>query len=356
MKNLNLPSGEGLAARYPGDIGIENDPSVFFVERFESASIESLSSKWTHILNRDGKVLSFTRDVPCGSPSGSSSIKMVATRVPGQVESGGHLFTVFRPGYEEVYARYYAKFLDNHGCNSHFVQLAGAVNPPDYPIGTAGQRFDTEFCTGIEPDTLRSISTGFAPETSGDEKRKKILPPGIWATYTYWPDMHSWQTREGKPDGRPKPYYGNHMPPEKYIPVERDKWICIEFRIKLNSHPDKSDGEQTFWINGELAGHWGPGYPKGYWEYDFFYPDPDNPESAPFEGFRWRAAKGELFHGTLINKFWLQHYITENCFAMNEKYARLNPDYPINTSSATVLFSHIVLATKYIGPMTPIKE
>ena len=36
----------GLANKYPGDIGIESDPNVVFVENFEEGSIPAVISRW----------------------------------------------------------------------------------------------------------------------------------------------------------------------------------------------------------------------------------------------------------------------------------------------------------------------
>ena len=46
--NPPLPQGNGLAARYPGDIGIASDAAVIFADNFESYSSPSgLTSKWS---------------------------------------------------------------------------------------------------------------------------------------------------------------------------------------------------------------------------------------------------------------------------------------------------------------------
>jgi len=56
--------------------------------------------------------------------------------------------------------------------------------------------------------------------------------------------------------------------------------------IKCNIPVDSFNGEQAFWINGQLILHLGEGFSNGYWIWDKFYPHSD---SAAFEGFQWRS-------------------------------------------------------------------
>src|SRR5438046_4960830 len=77
---------DGIAALYPGDVGIENHPDVIFVERFEEATLTELFIRWTDILN--GPAMSFSPDVPAGSP-GARSLNI--PWVGGGVNDGGHL-------------------------------------------------------------------------------------------------------------------------------------------------------------------------------------------------------------------------------------------------------------------------
>jgi hypothetical protein len=122
-------------------------------------------------------------------------------------------------------------------------------------------------------------------------------------------------------------------------PVTRDRWICVELMVKLNE-PSQSDGEQAFWIDGQLwrtggqvASHIGPGFPRGRWTGGWWEPDPQSSET--FEGFRWRTADS-----LTINYLWTYVYIT-----------RARPG-----RVSRVWFDNIVVATSYIGPLTPLTE
>src|SRR5207245_2980467 len=56
---------DGIAALYPGDVGIENHPDVILVEKVEEATLTDLFNRWTDILN--GSAMSFSSDVTLGS-------------------------------------------------------------------------------------------------------------------------------------------------------------------------------------------------------------------------------------------------------------------------------------------------
>ena len=40
--SMKLPQGYGISAKYPADTGIEKDPAVIFVEKFEERTFEEL--------------------------------------------------------------------------------------------------------------------------------------------------------------------------------------------------------------------------------------------------------------------------------------------------------------------------
>lgn len=315
-----LPSStNGLAARYPGDRGIEKDARVVFVEDFEQPSLEVLWKRWDTVGDRPGQ--SFTADVPAGS-AGRQSLLMDRTQGPGaqlyrrlRNASGGW-------GYDRLFARYYVKFAPECGEIHHFgTCLGGNVPATSWPSVKAGQPTDgaKSFWSGIEP--------------FGSMWR--------WDFYTYWCEM-----RGSPPRGQT---WGNSFIHDPALQVERGRWICIEQMIQMND-PGERNGEQALWIDGRLVGHQGPGFPKGRWTYDKFMPgrsgggirwDPakGGPErftvpegGAPFEGYRWRTVP-ELN----VNYLWLYIY-TQKPAGHRMK----------------VWFDHVVAATDYIGPLQPV--
>ena len=307
---------DGLAAKYPGDAGIEADPQVVFVENFGEDSLEALYKRW----DSTGWVdeMSFSTDVPAGSAAKQS---LTMSREKGE---GGRLFRRIANkaggwGYDQIYARYYVKF--DPECNDlhHFGTCLGGNNPPTrWPVVNAGYRTegDKSFWSGIEP--------------SGGA--------WTWDYYTYWSGM--WGS---PPNGKT---WGNSFVQKPELKVEKGRWICVEHMMKMNDVGD-TNGEQALWIDGQKVSHVGKGFPTGLWRFDRFYPgrggegirwndqkgDHEHfdtpPGGAPFEGFRWRTVP-ELN----VNFVWL--YI----------YTEREEGYRIK-----VQFSNVVLATSYIGPI-----
>jgi len=333
VRGSDVPEGAGLAARYPGDVGIENDGSVVFTENFEVGDLAALKGHWSTVGNKAG-ALAISDEVPPRS-AGQHSVSVTAKR--GENE-GGYFYKVLEPGYEELYARIYVKFAPDYGFDHHFCSLGGEIDPKPYPVGRAGQRPEKRFGTGIEPTT--ALLHTYPPKT--------FPPPGFWHFYTYWPEMHSWQTVEGRADGRPNAYYGNNFSPAEPVFAPRGEWICLEWMVKLNSDPGKTDGAQRFWINGKLIGDWSPGSVEGYWVRENFRVVPGDKRQKPFGGFRWRDDMA-----VKINKFKIENYVSDRAFENNAKYKEEHPDFLISDTKATCWFDDIVVATEYIGPLVP---
>ncbi len=322
-----MPDGFGISRRYPQDRGIEKDPQVIFVENFEDRSLDGLKKRWEEISNKDQKPISFADEGPSAS-AGKTCLQITATR--GH-DTGGHLFRRLLPGYDTVYVRFYVRFAADHGFIHHFVTLSGMKNPPAWPTGDAGIRPVDRFSSGIEPV---SQSHQFLSPRSFD-------PPGIWHFYTYWPEMRTWQNDSGIGNS----YYGNNFEPLSPRTIPREKWICVEIAMGINSSVDASDGWQAFWIDGKPVEWFGPGHPNGIWKRDKWIIRDDS-KAAGFPGFRWRTDPA-----IKINRFWLMHYVTDKAFAENDRYLADHPDAVINTQAAAVWFDDIVVAKAYVGPI-----
>lgn len=240
--------GAGLAKKYPGDVGIEKDPRVLFVERFED---DALAERW-HDRQKHPGSLSFCSD-PADVHGGKRSLRVDYT--PGE-NTGGHLYRKLDAGHEKLFLRFYVKFPEGHGYVHHFVQLSGYFPPTPWPQGGAGLR----------PKGNDSFTTTL--DIYGDWGRTK--PPGRWGFYSYWCEMKK------APDGK---YWGNEPKPKRPILAATDRWVCAELMLKCNT-VGKADGEQAFWIDGVCGGHW--------------------------TGYRWRTDER-----LAINSIWLKYYVTK---------------------------------------------
>lgn len=140
---------------------------------------------------------------------------------------------------------------------------------------------------------------------------------GNLAFYDYWGAMHA--------DGGGA-YWGDKFFAELNIALSLGVWICVEQQVKLNAVLTGFDGEQSLWINGVLVqknalgtkGAWGSTAPG------IFTANAASPSA--FEGFQWRTNAA-----LALNFIWLQNYA--------------------GAAAATMKFSNVVVATKYIGPI-----
>jgi len=294
VSNSGPPSG--IAARYPGDVGIENDPNVILVERFDEPTLTALFSKWTDVLN--GSAMSFSTDVPAGSP-GAHSLNI--PWVGGGVNNGGHLYKQLTQGVNDtLYVRYYIKY-PTSGNYVHEGVWMGGYNPPlPYPNPQAS----------LKPAGNDRFSA--AAEQSGTNLQLDH--------YDYWMNMRI------ATDGN---YWGNRLLNDPSIKGKAGQWMCVEQMVKLNNPVTSFNGEHAFWIDGVQISHLGQGFPNGTWAGGNFT---QTPSGSPFEGFQWRNDAN-----LNLNWIWLQNY---------------SPSDPAGFS-ASMTFDHVVAAKSYIGCLAP---
>ncbi|MCP5520908.1 MAG: hypothetical protein H7A46_05115 [Verrucomicrobiales bacterium] len=275
---IPLPQGEGLAAGYVADQGLPRHPDVIFADDFES---EDTGWKlWDESRNDGDAVL--TADTPLDGAGrlGKRCLKVTATL--GR-NTGGGLTKWFEPT-RRVFIRFYVKF--EAGCDyvHHFVTLRAnrGLTGRDRWSGFGG--------AGLKPAGDDRFSTALEPWGNWG----RFPPPGRWNFYSYWHEM------KVSPDGR---YWGNSFAPEDQPDIPRGKWICAEFMLQENT-PGKADGEQAFWIDGELRGHW--------------------------RNLNWRTS--DTLHANALT---LESYVTDRW-----------------TKQATniVWFDNLVIARRYVGP------
>jgi len=277
----------GIAARYPGDVGIENDSNVIFVEKFEETLLTDVFSRWGDVKNGAG--ITFTTDVPPGSP-GSHSVNI--TSIAG-VNDGGHLYRVLSPGIDDtLYVRYYVKYATT-GIPHHSGIWIGGFNPPSaWPDPQAGSK----------PSGTDRFIAG-AEQNPG---------AGRFEHYDYWMNMH--------PDGGGA-YWGNFLINNPNLQITPGQWTCVEEMVKLNNPTTSFNGEHALWLKGTKVSHLGLGFPNGNWSGGVFT---QTPSGSPFEGFRWRSSTS-----LNLNWIWLQNYS--------------------DGLSTSVKFDHVVAAKSYIG-------
>lgn len=328
-----LPEGStGIAARYPGDAGIENDPSVVFAESFEG-SVGEICRRWEAVSGQP--IMSSASEAAPGS-GGTRSLLLtrVAGGTGGYLDGGNFYRRLKNPqggyGYSQLFFRFYMKFNREHAAIHHYGSGFLGFNPPTpWAQGGAGERPEgrARWSTQVEPGDFSS-----------------------WQFYSYWEGMGG-----SPPRGQT---WGNSF--EAGVParaVAREKWICLEVMARMND-PGDSNGEQAYWLDGKLSrdqggrvtSYLGKGFPSvGTWSYDRFKPYVTEPGiawdyaqgkglalagGAPFPGFSWRSTPD-----LSINAIWLYRYMSR-------------PE----TGTSKVWWDHLVVATRYIGPLTPARR
>lgn len=276
-----LPTGDGLASEFENDRGIASHAAVIFADNFESGD---LGEKWNDTGNR-GNALSFVGESSvktAQNPSvlGKRSLKVTATL--GKNTGGG--FTKWFESADRLFIRFYTKFDEDCDYVHHFCTLRAnkSLQGRDRWSGFGG--------AGLLPDGKERFSTAIEPWANWGE----WSPPGRWNFYSYW------HTMKASPDGK---YWGNGFRPESQPNIQRGSWICVEFMIQHNT-PGENDGEQAYWIDGELRGHW--------------------------TGFNWRTSPT-----LMANALTLESYVTDRWTKQSENI---------------VYFDNVVIAKKYIGP------
>ncbi|HUR56468.1 MAG TPA: hypothetical protein VM029_02075, partial [Opitutaceae bacterium] len=152
----------GLAARYPGDVGLARDPAVLFAEDFESGDLK----KWDE---QRGSV-TLTRAAP---NAGTWCAEMTMERGKNV---GGDAIKWFMPGADTVYARFYVKFSADYQYAHHFVWLSA---------NDAKNKWSSFGKAGKKPDGATYFSSGMEPWFAWGRNR----PPGEVNLYSYYPDM-----------------------------------------------------------------------------------------------------------------------------------------------------------------------
>ncbi len=279
-------AGPGLAAKYPGDVGIDQDPDVIWVENFEEGSVAALVQRYD---DKKQNGLTLDTDKPAKS-TGSASGKLTAS---GAGPNAVDFYKKLSPGYDELFVRYYAKY--QSGVQWHHTGVwVGGYNPAsNWPSPQAG----------LKPNGDDRFHVSLEPMESGATPRMDF--------YNYWMKMHSWMDQ---PSGSTA-YYGNSLIHDPSL-TAKDQWQCFEIHIKLNpSGASGAGAELGLWVNDQSVIHFTDSAPLGYWVKDKFCPDkatgkectdykPSNPTLVPLD-LQFRSTTA-----LKLNAFWPQNYIT----------------------------------------------
>jgi hypothetical protein len=241
-----LSNATTLSQKYPGDIGIGSDPSVVHYENFTEGSVAAVVTRYNTHKHSAG--MSLVADHPVNSP-GNHAMQLTS----GGINPNTYLYKSFGTGYDELYFRYYIKYVGS-GPWHHSGLWFGGYNPPlPYPYPHAGARpaGDDRYSIGLEP-----IAT--FTNTPMD-------------LYVYWRGMHSWKSNA---TGAVGDYFGNTLLNNAELLPQSGSWVCYEIHLKLNPVSTSGAGAMLqVWKNDTLVRSFDDSGPQGYWVRDKFCTD-----------------------------------------------------------------------------------
>jgi len=241
----------GIAARYPGDKNIANDPAVIFADDFESyTSPSQLTSKWSSAYQPSNLRIATEQG---NYYAGGKAVEMTLPISTAEVANA--LNKTLAPTVDTAFIRAYTKF------------------DPGYSVSTSnhnGLRLSAKYPgPGIKPPT---DGTGFflfllQNNIQGSGRPGETMP-GYSHLYVYWPKQRSEFGDHWYSDGYVVPYdntignngewlaYPAQYPDFKILPnwqPQLNKWYCYELMVKANT-PGNNDGEVKYWIDGNVVG------------------------------------------------------------------------------------------------------
>jgi hypothetical protein len=233
-----LPEGnQGIAAKYPGDRGIDADPAVLFHDDFES---DDLRKKWDNSFQKSDIRIA---EEPENVHGGKRALEFTVPKL--QMELSDGVVKELKVGQDVVFLRYYSKFekgFDQTG-SSHNGGLLSA-QAPGVAYSTPGVRADgrNKFIVSLE-------------DWRGDAATPS---PGELNVYCYHPEQRSEYGDHFFPSGKVLPYtsragdFGTHFVARPDLIPELGRWYCFELMVKANT-AGRRDGRIACWVDGKLV-------------------------------------------------------------------------------------------------------
>jgi hypothetical protein len=288
-----LPEGNtGIAARYPGDAGIEEDPAVIFHDDFEDCrETADLSRKWDAMWGQAH--ISIAED-PADVNSGRRAVEMTIPKQDTFLSVNiGRTLAVTR---DVLFLRFYTKFQKGYDLPHTSSHNMASISGGYFPGGQA--------TPGIRADGRNKFLVDLETEITAPGNHPA---PGPLDVYIYHPEQRSRYGDAFYPDGTVQPHpdqpgnFGPYFVPRPNFIPETDRWYCFEYMVQANT-PGERDGRVACWADGRLV--------------------------ADFPNLRLRDVDA-----LKIDRFDIGLYIAKNSLRENRKW-----------------WDDIVAATSYIGP------
>jgi hypothetical protein len=293
-----LPEGHaGLAAKYPGDQGIDKDPAVVFADDFEAcASAADLRKKWDVLIHEANLSIA---DESANQNGGKKSLLITIPKQNEPLSAG--VDRTLKETRDVLFVRWYMKFDKGWLVKGDSVHNGASISSQYHQNGRA--------TPGVRADGRNKFLAGFECENSVGPS------PGSLNVYLYWPEQGDKWGDHLYPSGTviPNSYsrsgaatFGKGFVAGKDFTPQLDRWYCYESMLKANA-PGQRDGRLAMWVDGQLA--------------------------ADFPNMRLRDVEA-----LKIDRFGIGLYIAKNTERENRKW-----------------HDDVVVATSYVGPMAPRK-
>lgn len=286
---------QGLAAKYPGDVGIGADPAVIFADDFESyADASKLWDRWDNVFQATETRIAVE---PGSFHAGKQALEFT---LPKQtVELSNAVQKVLTNELDKLHLRFYSKFdasFDIVGSSHN----GGGISAHYFVNGQA--------TPGVPADGTNKFLVDFeAWRGEGSTPN-----PGHLNVYVYHPEQrdkwgdHFFPTGVVLPNSSLPFDFGAEFSARPDFVPKLDQWYCYELMVKANT-PGQRDGRITIWVDGAVIGD--------------------------FPNLRFRDVAS-----LKIDRFQVSFHAGQNPNAETRKW-----------------YDDIVAATEYIGPMAPAK-
>lgn len=291
----SLPEGNGLAAEYPADLGIEEHPAVLLADGFEDCSSPSdLSAGWNALIHPEHmSITEETGNVHSGRRALQFTIPKQETARAIGVDSE------FADEQDVLFLRWYAKFEAGYFVPGGSVHNGGSIS--------AHYCIDGRATPGKRADGRNKFLANYENENSTGEA------PGRLNVYVYHPEQGGNYGDHFYPAGKVVPQsatrsgaatFGPDFTARPDVTPPLGRWHCYEYMLKANTAGSR-DGRIACWLDGKVV--------------------------ADFPNLRLRDVD------TLkINRFGVGLFIAKNTARANTKW-----------------YDDVVAATSYIGPQAP---
>lgn len=235
----------GIAQKYPGDVGIEDDPDVIFADDFESyGDASELWNRWDNTFQAaQTRIATESGNVYAGKQAVEFTLPQQAQELSNAVQK------VLTTELDALHLRWYSRFDPDN-------DITGSSHNGG---GISAHYFVGNMATpGVPADGTNKFLTEFE-HWRGDAATKS---PGAMNVYVYHPEQRDNYGDHFFPTGLVMPNtslpfdFGPDFVPQPDIIPDLDRWYCYEIMVKANT-PGERDGRITLWLDGQQIADFG---------------------------------------------------------------------------------------------------